>query len=90
MLAWNFRIGKSTAMAVIKETSNVIWSVLGPIYVKRPTENDFRRIADGFFSNWNFPNCLGALDGKHIRMQAPSGTGTEFFNYKKFFSLILI
>lgn len=83
MLAWNFRIGKSTTVAVVKETSNVIWSVLSPIYLKRPTENDFRRIADGFFSNWNFPNCLGALDGKHKRMQAPCRTDTEFFNYKK-------
>lgn len=90
MVAWNFRIGKSTAMAVIKETCNVIWSVLGPIYVKRPSENVFRQIADTFYSKWNFPNCLGAVDGKHIRMQAPSKSGTEFYNYKNFFSLILL
>lgn len=47
-------------------------------------------ISDGFFNKWNFPNCVGALDGKHIRMQAPYKSGSEFFNHKKFFSLVLL
>uniref|UniRef100_A0A8C4TAU6 DDE Tnp4 domain-containing protein n=1 Tax=Erpetoichthys calabaricus TaxID=27687 RepID=A0A8C4TAU6_ERPCA len=44
----------------------------------------------GFWNFWNFPNCLGAIDGKHVRVCAPCHTGSAFFNYKEYFSFILM
>ena len=54
-----------------------------------PKYRDWIRITDGFYSRWNFPNCLGALDGKHM-MQAPPKSGSHFFNYKGTFSIVLM
>ena len=35
----------------------------------------FVRIADGFWQEWQFPNCLGSADGLHVPIPQPSGSG---------------
>lgn len=35
-------------------------------------------------------NCGGALDGKHIRIVPPPGSGALYYNYKHFYSVILM
>lgn len=55
----------------------------------RPTMDNFYKIADDFEHLWNFPNCLGAIDGKHIRIKCPPKSGSQFYNYKKYFSIHL-
>ncbi|PNF38605.1 hypothetical protein B7P43_G03964, partial [Cryptotermes secundus] len=54
------------------------------------SEEDWRRIANGFYQRWNFPQCVGAIDGKHVLLQAPFNSESKFFNYKKSFSIILL
>jgi hypothetical protein len=38
----------------------------------------------------NFPHCLRAVDGKHIRVIKPEHSGSMFYNYKDFFSVVLM
>lgn len=47
-------------------------------------------VAHDFYEIWNFPNCFGALDGKHFMIRKPSCSGSKYFNYKHFCSLILL
>ncbi|KYM96983.1 hypothetical protein ALC62_03007 [Cyphomyrmex costatus] len=78
-----YRIGKSTIYSIIPEVCTIIWNVLQPIYLKSEIrEREWLEIADDFLKIWNFPNCLGAIDGKHIRIWAPSNSGSAFHNYK--------
>lgn len=50
---------------------------------------DLRKISEEYFSRWQFPNCVGAIDGKHFRIQKPPRSGSQYYNYKKIFSLVL-
>lgn len=54
------------------------------------TEERWLEISNDFLKYANFPNCIGAVDGKHIRILQPSATGSLYHNYKHFFSTILL
>lgn len=54
------------------------------------TEAGWLAVSKGFEDKWNYPLCLGALDGKHVAVRQPPNSGSEFFNYKHFFSVVLM
>ena len=54
------------------------------------TANDWLRVAKEFEEEWNFPTCIGALDGKHIMIECPKNGGSAYFNYKNFHSIVLL
>lgn len=89
-VALAYRVGESTAHMIVKETCSIITDVLMPIYMKHPTKEEWTKISSDFLELWNLPNCVGAIDGKHIIIQAPPNSGSMYFNYKKTFSIVLM
>ena len=60
-------------------------------YMMAPSQSQqWQKIVQEFEEQWNFPNCLGALDGKHISMVCPRNAGSAFYNYKIFHSIVLL
>lgn len=89
-LSLDFLPGVSTISGMIKECCKVIWMTLRETEMSCPNEEMWLNVADQFYEKTNFPNCVGAVDGKHIRIRAPNLSGSQYFNYKKFFSIVLM
>lgn len=53
------------------------------------SETDWEKVEEAFNNRWNFPNCVGAMDGKHISIKCPANSGSLFYNYKQFYSIVL-
>ena len=90
-LSFSFRIAKSTISGIIAETCLAIWNSLNAQYMRPPkTPEDWKRISQDFNDIWNLPHCIGAIDGKHIAIKSPINSGSLYYNYKGFFSMILM
>jgi len=90
LTAWSFYVSKSVVSNIVKETCGIIWNELSSIYLKPPTTIEWEEKGREFYKRWNLPNCIGAMDGKHIYVQAPKKSGSKYFNYKRTFSIILM
>ncbi|XP_068100928.1 GPI inositol-deacylase isoform X2 [Hyperolius riggenbachi] len=89
-LHYHFLLGISTIQGIVHETCKAIWNVLQPLFMPQPTMQMWREAAEGFRQNAQFPNCIGALDGKHLQIQVPPNSGSLYYNYKKYFSVVLM
>jgi len=89
-IAISYRIGHSIVQSIVIQVCEAIIENLMSLTMPKPTEDHWKKIAEEFWNIWNFPNCIGALDGKHVVIQAPANSGSQFFNYKKIFSIVLL
>nr|CAH7760287.1 unnamed protein product [Callosobruchus chinensis] len=67
-----------------------MYSVLQHIYMTEPNEGQWEQIAKDFEDKWNYPHCIGALDGKHVQIRCPAGAGSIYYNYKGTYSIVLM
>ncbi|RVE41626.1 hypothetical protein evm_013720 [Chilo suppressalis] len=89
-LHFKFKRGKSTIAYMIQRVCRAIWTNLLRDNIPELTTESFQTIARGFDVKANFPHCVGAIDGKHIRVCNPANSGSLFFNYKAFSSIVLL
>lgn len=89
-IALDYRVSESIIRTIIQETCVAIHESSAPVYLRPPTKAVWKNIAKGFWEDWNFPNCCGAVDDTHITVVSPSNSGTLLFNYKKYFSMHIL
>ena len=89
-IAPSYRLGEKTVRSIVYDTCAAIVGIIGPEVLAAPTRATWEQSEATFRENWNFPNCVAALDGKHVVLQAPANSGSEFFSYKKTFSTVLL
>uniref|UniRef100_A0A8C5PCV2 DDE Tnp4 domain-containing protein n=1 Tax=Leptobrachium leishanense TaxID=445787 RepID=A0A8C5PCV2_9ANUR len=89
-LHYNFRVGRSTAGEIVRKVCQTIWETMKKQCLPTPTDEAWVAIAAGFWGRANFPNCLGAVDGKHVRIVKPLHSGSLYQNYKHFLSIGLL
>ncbi|XP_018407700.1 PREDICTED: putative nuclease HARBI1 [Cyphomyrmex costatus] len=89
-ISYAFRIGHNTVSKIIAETCKVIWTTLKEEVFLQPNATNWQTISEDFNKYWNFPHCIGAIDGKHIIIQAPANSGSCFYNYKGNHSINLL
>uniref|UniRef100_A0A672HXZ0 DDE Tnp4 domain-containing protein n=1 Tax=Salarias fasciatus TaxID=181472 RepID=A0A672HXZ0_SALFA len=89
-LAFSYRLGNTTVRNSVQMVCEAIEKKMMDKFLPPPNEETWREVAQGFWEKWNFPHCLGAIDGKHIHIQAPPESGSQYFNYKKTFSIVLL
>jgi hypothetical protein len=89
-ISFSYRVGHSTVAYVVRDTCRALWKCLSNEVMKAPDEDSWKKIATDYWNKWNFPNCVGAIDGKHVLIQAPPNSGSQYFNYKGSHSIILL
>ncbi|CAM4529128.1 unnamed protein product [Leuciscus chuanchicus] len=69
-VASSYKLGSTTVSVVVSEVCQAIWTALKGDFVSPPKGNEWLDIKHEFWRVWNFPNCLGCVDGKHILDEA--------------------
>uniref|UniRef100_A0A3P9P187 DDE Tnp4 domain-containing protein n=1 Tax=Poecilia reticulata TaxID=8081 RepID=A0A3P9P187_POERE len=84
-----FGVSLTTVCACVQEFCAAIQTVLVPELIEIPSAERFEEMAAYFENRWGPPQCVGAIDGSHIPIIAPTTYHSDFFNRKGWHSLIL-
>lgn len=82
--------GVSTIAKIVRTVCCAIWKHLSTQNIPPITRQLLHDVAIEFDKKAHFPNCIGALGGKHVRIRCPAHSGSLFYNYKGYNSIVLL
>ncbi|CAH1980432.1 unnamed protein product [Acanthoscelides obtectus] len=90
-LQYLFKICKQSISRIIpyRHTQELHSGTITGLPTIPKTQDEWLHVSNDFETTWTFPHCVGAVDGKHIILQCPINSGSEYINYKGFFSIVL-
>ena len=84
-------VGPTTICKFILQVCRAILAEFQNEYLHCPdTPDEWKRVDGKFRTRWNVPQAVGSLDGKHITIKKPKKTGSDYYKYKGFFSIVLL
>ena len=83
-------IGKSTVHQILRQVCSAISINFGHL-IAWPVGRRLARVTSEFQAKQGFPNCIGAIDGSHVYIQAPPNSivAADHRNRYKSFSILL-
>ena len=83
-----FGLSRSAVSVIVRRVCSAICEHMGPQLIRLPvTEAEVKEKTNKFFSHWQFPQCLGAVDGTHVYIKQPSDNATDYIDRKSRFSI---
>ena len=73
---------------IIAETCEVIYQCLKKDHLNLLKAPESQKIAYQFKENWNISNVIDAMDYKHIGIECPKLSCTQYYNYKGFYRIL--
>ncbi|XP_046397406.1 protein ALP1-like [Ischnura elegans] len=89
-LHFQYRISQPMISVIIRQVCKAIWERVKQVCFPKMTERFWLDTAAEFYQKTNFPHCLGAVDVKHVRVVKPENSGSLYYNYKNYFSVLLL
>ena len=90
-LEYAFRVANNTISKFVPEVCEALIQELQDEYLTCPTTPEqWLEVSEKFESKWNIGNVIGALDGKHVAIKCPPNSGSLYYNYKGFHSIVLM
>ncbi|XP_067141306.1 uncharacterized protein [Centruroides vittatus] len=83
-------VANNTISVIIPEVLDAIYQSYSE-YLRLPsTVCEWEDIAREFDEMWQFPHCLGAIDGKHVQIICPKQSGSAYYNYKSVVMMAIV
>lgn len=84
-MSYQYLVHPTTAANTIYEVCAAIWNNLFDTVLSVDfTQEKWMKISDEFKDMWDFPHCIGAIDGKHILIQVRSLVICEITYFAEF------
>ena len=80
---------RSTVFTRESKISKALVNHIAPSFIQWPSGDRLLQAIEGFSEHNGLPRCIGAIDGAHIPIKAPSHHHEHYINRKRIHSMQL-
>lgn len=82
-LTSQYRVGKTTLSRIVPEVCEAIWATMQNHFMPfTNTSEQWRSKVVSFEDKWDYPHCVGAIDGKLVVIEAHANSESLCFNFQ--------